>query len=75
MIGSLLNVGVGEEAIEPHEGDQGAEARAQHLRRRERRSPHPCVKGRAFSLDTFVVSYNLYPLRCLAHDLVVIKLV
>lgn len=55
-MGSLLNVGVGEEAIEPHEGDQGAEARAQHLRRRERRSPHPCVKGRAFSLDTFVVS-------------------
>ena len=28
--------GVGEETVEPDAGDQGSEARAQHLRRRER---------------------------------------
>lgn len=33
-------VGFREEIVEPDEGDQGAEAGAQHLRRRERRSPH-----------------------------------
>jgi len=29
-------LGVGEEAVEPDAGDEGPEARAQHLRRRER---------------------------------------
>ena len=32
--------GFREEIVEPDEGDQGAEAGAQHLRRRERRSSH-----------------------------------
>lgn len=37
--------GVGEEAVQPDEGDQGAEAGAQHLRRREWGSPHSRRQG------------------------------
>ncbi|PUZ74833.1 hypothetical protein GQ55_1G097300 [Panicum hallii var. hallii] len=34
-----------EEAVEPDAGDQGAEARPQHLRRPDRRPPHPRRQG------------------------------
>jgi len=45
--GSIRRVtdGFREEAGEPNAGDQGAEAGAQHLRRRERGSSHPCLQG------------------------------
>jgi hypothetical protein len=34
-----------EEAVEPDAGDQGTEARPQHLRRPDRRPPHPRRQG------------------------------
>ena len=41
----VVESGVGEEAIEPNEGHQSAEASAQHLRRWEWRSSHQSLQG------------------------------
>lgn len=61
LISSPLPVDVGEEAIEPYERDQGPEAGTQHLRRRERRSPHPRGQGNLISLPLlrFDLCWNL----------------
>lgn len=40
-----LNLGLGEETVEPNEGDQGAEACSQHLRRWKWRSSHQSRQG------------------------------
>lgn len=45
------DAGVGEEAVEPDAGDQGAEARAQHLRWGKWRSTDQGLQGKPFFLS------------------------
>lgn len=50
-----MKSGLREEAIEPDEGNQGPEARPQHLRRREWRSTHQSRQG----IHYFVCLFNV----------------
>ena len=62
--------GVGEEAVEPDAGDEGPEARAQHLRRRERWPPHPRRQGiyahspEYFSVGSTCCFFQFVPRSC-----------
>lgn len=42
---SVTSKGIGEEALQPNAGDQGSKTGAQHLSRREWRSPHESFQG------------------------------
>ena len=62
LLTRLCSTGVRKEAVESDAGDQGAEARAQHLHWRDWRLTHPCRQGISSRLELNRPNSNYVPL-------------